>query len=73
VETRSLEASVRRYARNSTLAFLEGAKDTRWITGVLLRSGMSKQDTLRELVPLRNYGDPLRGQSLFTWLDSTDW
>ncbi len=73
MKTGSLSESTERYARNSTRAFLEGTKDTKWITGVLLQSGLSKQHIVRVLTPLRNYGDPLRGQALFQWLGSTEW
>lgn len=73
MKVRSPIESTERYARNSTRAFLEGTRDTKWITGVLLRSGLSKQHTIRVLTPLCNYGDRLRAQALFQWLASTEW
>jgi hypothetical protein len=73
MRVRSLEQSTERYARNSARAFLEGERSIAWVTGVLRRSGLSKDATVTVLSPLRGYGDPERAGALFKWLDDNDW
>ncbi len=75
MKVRSLEESTWRYARNSARAFLEGTQDLdlKWITGVLEHCGLSKEETLRVLLPLRSQYIGGRAAALFDWLDSANW
>lgn len=73
MKVRSLEQSAERYARNSARAFLEGEGSIAWITGVLRRSGLSKDATLQLLSPLRHCGGRARAEALFVWLDTNSW
>lgn len=70
---RPLKETVSRYIRNSTMAFLEGTQTVSWIAGVLMRSGLNKQETLPLVLPLRNYGQATRADVLFGWLNSANW
>ncbi len=73
MRVRSLEQSTERYARNSARAFLDGEGSIAWVTGVLRKSGLSKDATVGALSPLRGYGDHLRAEALFKWLQENDW
>jgi hypothetical protein len=73
MKVKSTPEATRRYVRKSTMAFLEGEKDLKWISGVLRHSGLAKEPTMAILLPLRDYGDPNRAQALFSWLGSSDW
>jgi len=73
MKVRSLEQSNERYIRKSIMAFLEGEKDLKWVTGVLSKSARSKEAVLPILSRLQNYGDHTRFEELSRWLDSTEW
>ena len=40
MHVRSLEESAGRYVRNSIQAYLDGAKNLSWVTGVITKSGV---------------------------------
>ena len=73
IAVRTIESTTERYVFSTARSFLEGEKDLKWITGVLLHSGLPREETLRVLEPLRTYGDHARARGLFAWLDSTGW
>ncbi len=64
-----LARSFEGYLCFSTKTFLEGQQSFRWITQVLSRSGLQKQETGRLLLPLRYQGDSFRAAALFNWLE----
>ena len=68
-----VEKAAEQYVKKSTMAFLEGEKNLKWITGVLAHSGLSREGTISVIGPLRNYGDNTRAQALFDWLGSANW
>ena len=70
---KSLEQPVKEYIRGATKAFLKGRQSFQWTTGILMNSSLSKETTHRLLLPLRNYGDLYRAETLFTWLDEAEW
>jgi hypothetical protein len=55
------------------MAFLEGEKDLKWISGVLRHSGLAKEPTMAIVLPLRDYRDPNRAKALLSWLESCNW
>ncbi len=73
MRTKSILEATRRYVKKSAMAFLDGEKDLKWITGVLEHSGLGKEPTMAVLLPLRNYGGRTRAQALFSWLESSNW
>jgi hypothetical protein len=70
---RPLQETTERYVKKSVMAFLEGEKNLKWVTGVLRRSGLGKESTMTLLLPLKGHGDPVRSQELFSWLGSSSW
>jgi hypothetical protein len=62
-----------RYVKHSAQAFLEGEQGLKWITGILQRSGLTKQETLPLLFSLENYGAAARLAELRDWLESASW
>jgi hypothetical protein len=73
MKMKSTQEATRRYVKKSAMAFLEGEKDLKWITGVLRHSGLAKEPTMAILLPLRDYGNPVRAQALFSWFESSNW
>jgi hypothetical protein len=69
MQVKSTQEATRRYVKKSAMAFLEGEKDLKWITGVLRNSGLAKEPTIVILLPLRDYGDTSRREALFSWLE----
>ena len=61
------------YVKRSVQAFLEGAQGPKWISGVLQRSGLTKQETMPLLLSLENYGLAARSAELREWLNTADW
>ena len=68
-----LEHSIEGYVEHIAKEFLEGGQSFRWMTRVLLHSGLSKSATVGLLRPLANDGDPYRREALFQWLEKADW
>jgi hypothetical protein len=73
MRVKSTQEATRQYVKKSAMAFLEGEKDLKWITGVLRHSGLAKEPTIVILLPLRDYGDASRREALFSWLESSNW
>jgi hypothetical protein len=73
MRVRTLQQTTERYVKGSVEGFLEGQRDLKWISGVLLRSGLPKQPTLQVVLPLMTYGDPARAASLSSWLENSNW
>ncbi len=68
-----LEQSIEGYVAYTAREFLEGGHSFRWITRVLLHSGLSKSATLEIMLPLSNHGDGYRREALFNWLEKAEW
>ncbi len=69
---KSIQEATRRYVKKSVMAFLEGEKDLRWISGVLRHSGLAKEPTKAILLSLGDYGDRGRAKALLNWFESSD-
>ncbi len=73
IAVKTIDDATKRYVFNAARSFLDGAKNLSWIQGVVLHSGLSREETLRVLQPRRTYGDPARANDLFDWLNSARW
>jgi hypothetical protein len=69
----SVHEAARRYVRNSVRAFVEGQQNLKWISGILRHSGLTRQEILPLLLPLKEYGNTARATELRDWLESASW
>ena len=63
MEVKTPEASSRKWIRKSTMAYLEGEQDLKWIVGII---GEDAGYAREVLIDLKNYGDPKRHQELLS-------
>ena len=68
-----LEQSIEGYVEQTAKEFLEGEQSFRWMTRVLLHSGLSKEATVGLLLPLSNHQASFRREALFQWLEKAEW
>ena len=68
-----LEQSIEPYVANTAKEFLDGGQSFRWMTRVLLHSGLSKKVTVGLLLPLSDHRDSFRREALFLWLEKVEW
>jgi hypothetical protein len=64
MQVKSPVASSEKWLRKSTMAYLEGDRDLKWIAGIIGRD-ISRAGEV--LIGLQNYGDPKRHQELSDW------
>ena len=68
-----VERSVEVCVRKSAIAFRDGKQSFNWITEVLLRSDLPKENAESVLLPFRNYSDAYSAEDLFNWLAQAQW
>ena len=68
-----LEQSIEGYVTHTAKEFLDGGQSFRWMTRVLLHSGLGKQATVDLLMPLSNHRNSFRREALFHWLEKAEW
>jgi hypothetical protein len=68
-----LEQSIEGYVTHTAKEFLDGRQSFRWMTRVLLHSGLSKKVTVGLLLPLAKHPDSFRREALFQWLEKAEW
>ncbi len=68
-----LHEALRNYVTKSTAAFLEGKQNLKWICGVLLHSGLNREDTVQIIAPTIIPFDTPRRWALCSWLDLATW
>lgn len=81
VHVKSLEASARRYAEKSLMAFLEAGayskdhkpKSFSWVIGIIQSSGVRGQELLSIFQRHRGYGDITRFQQAFEESQRRGW
>ena len=68
-----LEQSIEGYVVHTAKEFLEGGQSFRWMTRVLLHSGLNKETTVSLLLPLSSHNNAFRREALFNWLEKAEW
>jgi hypothetical protein len=68
-----LEQSIEGYVAQTAKEFLEGDQSFRWMTRVMLHSGLSKEATVGLLLPLSDHRNSFRREALFHWLEKAEW
>jgi hypothetical protein len=61
MQVKTPQATSQKWIRKSTMAYLEGEQDLKWIVGIV---GGDVNHALTVLADLRNYGEPKRHQEL---------
>ncbi len=70
---KSVEETVKRYARNSLRAYLEGEKTLNWVVGIVRESGVRRQELADIFDFLKTHSETARYQEVYSKCKELGW